>query len=212
MFTVLSSLLLTCCLPDLHQQVFLYSRATFSSIKVHMSPLGIWLKCRFGGSRSEVGGSVFLTSSFRILMLLAARTALWWTGCKLFYFLADHILSSDPFPALPAIVYWCCAPWNVAFLRILGLSCLLPICVWGCRTLKYMGDIHSFAQNWRPFLVSSGIEHGCGQFRESLIFTFFHLDVQRTPLLSLRFGDSPGCVLIWPWDVFWLFQMAVSSR
>ena len=34
------------------------------------------LKCRFGGSRSEVGGSVFLTSSFRTLMLLAARTAL----------------------------------------------------------------------------------------------------------------------------------------
>lgn len=31
-----------------------------------------------------------------------------------------------------------------------------------------MGDIHSFAQNYRPFSVSSGIEHGCGQFRESL--------------------------------------------
>lgn len=33
-----------------------------------------------------------------------------------------------------------------------------------------MGDIHSFAQNYRPFSVSSGIEHGCGQFRESLDF------------------------------------------
>lgn len=146
MFTVLCSLLLTCCLPDLHQQVFLCSRATFSSIKVHMNPLGIWLKCRFGGSRSEVGGSVFLTSSFRTLMLLAARTALWWTGSKLFYFLADHILSSNPFPALPAIAHWCCAPWNVAFLRLLGFSCLLPICV--CRVPDF--KIHG----WHPFLRS----------------------------------------------------------
>lgn len=137
----------------------------------------------------------------------------------MFYFLDDQTLSSDPYPPTPLpIAHWCCAPWNVAFLRMLGSSCLFVCMGWGatCLALKYLGDVHSFAQNCGHFSVSSGIEHCCGQFRTNLIFTFlrwfafFHLDSQRIPSLSLRFGNSPWCVLLWSWDVFWLFQRAVS--
>lgn len=126
-------------------------------------------------------------------------------------------LSSDPFPALPAIAHWCCAPWNVAFLRILGFSCLLPICVRGCRTLRLWWHPFRFAQNYRPFSVSSGIEHGCGQFRGEPWF-YLLKEIRLLPagcpegLLFYPWGgDSPGCVLILTLGCIWLFQVALSS-